>query len=214
MPEVQDFIHLEENRTYFLVKELREWIPGRYYEVFAIAQHYGIPTRLLDWTFDIKIAILFCINGVLRKIDKNKIIPDGKFALWMLNYKIMSMLKSNIDRFLKIIVPKYYWNDNIRMQKGVFTLEKINLSSKDYRDKERVYCLEDKIKSCNITSDLIRNPLLYKFVFDNSCIKKAYRIIKRLGCNFSQILPGTHNIARCIELESKLKEEKEYYYIL
>lgn len=44
------------------------WLPEELYELAALAQHHGVPTRLLDWTQDINVSIYFAVSGVINRL--------------------------------------------------------------------------------------------------------------------------------------------------
>ena len=48
------------------------WLPEDLYDITALAQHYGLPTRLLDWSFEINIAIFFAISELIKEDSYNE----------------------------------------------------------------------------------------------------------------------------------------------
>ncbi len=95
----------------------KKWIPEKLFELFALAQHYGVPTRLIDWTFDIYVALYFAVMKILKKVAKGEQVRSNKkFVLWMLNAKFFSLFQTELIP-LKIIVPPYRNNQNLSAQK-------------------------------------------------------------------------------------------------
>lgn len=46
------------------------WPPEELLSLCGLAQHYGIPTRLLDWTYDPQVAAFFAARGVMTWVQE------------------------------------------------------------------------------------------------------------------------------------------------
>ncbi len=91
-----------------------KWLPDDMLEVAALAQHYGIPTRLLDWTYDPFVAAFFASKPSDRK--------PRDLCIWGLNTANLGTLNSGVPTFpLKLITPHYAGNPNLSAQSGLFT---------------------------------------------------------------------------------------------
>ena len=91
------------------------WMDRRWLEVACLAQHYGVPTRLLDWTTDINAALHFAAISALRHMDED---PDGTFCVWVLDTDAAKTVMGELE----VVRPDYSRNPNMRAQSGVMTL--------------------------------------------------------------------------------------------
>ncbi len=91
------------------------WLNKDSIEIAALAQHYGLPTRLIDWSYNQYIASFFASN-LITKPNKQK-----KISLWMLNYNELNDIFASPLTDVKIFSPHYQWNENARSQRGLFT---------------------------------------------------------------------------------------------
>ena len=107
--------------------DIKNWPPKEFLSLLALAQHYGLPTRLLDWTRNSFIAAYFAAVEAARRQQTGG-SPEGlkELGLWAFN-GILPKLNRWIDDELRrerieLITAPGASNPNLYAQKGVFTL--------------------------------------------------------------------------------------------
>lgn len=85
----------------------------------SLAQHHGVPTRLLDFTYNPLVAAYIAAEDAFkhRSISKNK-----RFAIWAVHVPILK--DSYRDEDIKLFEPKRYENKNLHNQDGVFIYDR------------------------------------------------------------------------------------------
>ena len=235
LPQIPNWLIYNSNCNFFnmhifkekYLSENKNWIDDNLKELFALAQHYGMPTRLLDWTYQFNIALYFATMDSLENTKKD-------FSVWGLNVSLLEDLKifsltSQIEKKsspifpLSFIVPKYHDNGNINAQKGVLSLWEINISEiyeqtlqdnklqkLDISPLEKLlitfikehYDLYDKF--IRKFSFYKKQSILIKFNFKYNDCKNTLISLKNQGIDYSHIYPGHGSVITQIKKEKLL----------
>lgn len=111
---------------------LTEFKPENNWDWLALAQHHGLPTRLLDWSYSALAALWFAVEKVPLKDDKGK-FENG--VVWILsalvedfrtNTESTDPLSNKITKVFRSTVV----SRRISAQAGLFTVHKINADGK------------------------------------------------------------------------------------
>lgn len=175
------------NMLFFKDKEIQE--------LAALAQHYGMKTRLLDWSSNFYIALFFAASGALKELDKDS-SKSGNMVIWILpTIHIGSNVRNAHTPPINLIIPDYSKNQNICAQKGVLTLWTLANNNKD-DFFEPLDIKIQKFNKCEKFSEFDPKFLLYKILIPiNECVK-ILNHLKTIGYSSNTIYPWFDGIAK------------------
>lgn len=169
------------------------WIPNELFDLAALAQHFGLPTRLLDWTSDCLTALYFaCLRSELEQDAENVV-------LWILNPYFIENLKWSENFPLNFIFPTYHINPNLNAQKGILTLWQEPSKDRDDSIDRRPLdvLLSDTLKDSTIPhfSDTL---IMEKLLIPVSEIESIINVLTSLNYIEGKIFPGYHGVSMSI----------------
>lgn len=181
------------------------------WDFFFLMQHFGVPTRLLDWTENPFVALYFALSGASLDAHGNyphdvvvwELVPDSWNTKSLEDISITTVIdpddslmggydnKSNIARIRKQSVAVYGNYNSVRIvaQKGAFVL-----FGKEIIAMEDVYDRDTYPPDC-----------LKKIIIPTTHIGTMMSSLSRIGITDSVIFPDLEGLAKEIKRAFKYK---------
>lgn len=220
-PRLRDSVIKNYDLVSFFGKE--DWLPRDLWEIAALAQHYGIPTRLLDWTANIKTALYFAVVDYIKPLsveeclERNKQyllkqgnVEDENCEIWALDTKVVVAKEGKLP--LQLIRPPYQGNPNLAAQEGIFTLWPISKPRLPMKKNEKL----DTTWLNKTPLDVLfvkkleelkaeERPYLYRIAFPQSAAVELYQYLEREGHTAAKLFPGYGGVAKSIVEADKFR---------
>jgi len=170
------------------------WIPDNLLEITALAQHYGLPTRLLDWSYDKYIALFFALQGIEDS--------EGDACIWALDKEYVSGKRyTDDDTGINFVTPSYFGNPNLNAQKGLFTHIPVELPQLTRTATHGVKIPAAPIERKSV-DEVIRNlqhdrntPILLRLDFPKSERVAGLRLLHEMQYSHARLFPGYQGVA-------------------
>lgn len=205
--DLRSVLETIKSKDFLVEKGYDSWSPTKLaLSLTALAQHYGVPTRLLDWTRQSFIAAFFGAEGAL-KVDK--IDSSSRLVVWAFLFPLFGKhddMSRDTDPVHVVTAPSAT-NPNLKAQQGVFTLLNRFYTKEaegDYPSMDKF--LEDLANKADPEhSDpdkLIIDLKLRKFTLPISEAFKLLYLLAKLDITPSAIYPGYHSIVSDIQMQN------------
>lgn len=160
------------------------------YDILALAQHFGLPTRLLDWSSNPLIALWFAFES-----DKNN--NDDRIVWGLIVEEDLYPIDMENDspfnrRFIKVIEPKPI-DPRIIAQKAWFSIQNVNL----YGDGGNGLPVFNTLESMDELEEF--EYQLAKFIIPNSLRTEILNKLDIKGVNYCSLFPDLEGLCKYIE---------------
>jgi hypothetical protein len=167
-------------------------------EIFAIAQHHGVPTLLLDWSFDPLVAAYFAAEGIVNEAAEND--SENDLSVWALR---RSLFEAKTPWPLAHLTVRGGLTPFVDAQAALFTWS------------PRIYLLElahgklprfDAIvRGLAFNPDFAewQRPFLRKVILPRAEALPLLKLLWRERLTSAHLMPTFDNIARALRLRSR-----------
>ncbi|MCK4244729.1 MAG: FRG domain-containing protein [Candidatus Omnitrophica bacterium] len=156
--------------------------PETVWEWLALAQHYGLPTRLLDWAENPLAALWFCVSGPPGRDNSHGVVWGLYFAKQ--DFVGLDEEKGPFAQTRTRIFQPRCFTDRIIAQKGWFTVHNYSETEKRFVPLEENHEYRERIRKLTIPAEQF---------------SQINDVLANYGVNVFSLFPGLDRLCELIK---------------
>lgn len=179
----------------------------------ALMQHYGVPTRLLDWTYSPYVALFFAFIDNpneqhasvwaidldwLKKVEEKSLNIPFKNDQTRAEYLNKMLISPKTDPVVVKIDP-FRMNDRMVAQQGFFLC---NLFHKKYATYNQIFM-------SMIVSDVPNQPVIRQLKIEKSLRVQFLTHLGKMNVHSASLFPGLDGFGKSLKLDLEMKVANE-----
>lgn len=193
---------LNANETFKNRTVIRDWPVTEIIPIIALAQHYGLPTRLLDWTWSSPVAAYFaassCIKGGRISEDDDHFLSVWATVADQLQIPISdeqghpAYIHQNHEKIFRL-QPPVHSNPNQKLQQGLFTFSLDRVHSGGNPEDEVVTALKAQNELCDQDK-----PQFFQLLLPAHMAPELLKRLHTMGFMKARIIEGFAGVAASV----------------
>jgi hypothetical protein len=181
------------------------WPPLALRPSLALAQHYGVPTRLLDWTRVPLIAAWFAADEAARRVVDGQQAGESRLCVWALRRRVDGHLLLDHHGVRSFSAPRSD-NLNLHLQSGLFTCAPVERPALDRPpDVRPLDAVVEQLAGADRPLAATERPLLRKMTLPAAQAPFLLRLLADHLVFGSSVYGGYEGVSRGV-MESRYRE--------
>jgi hypothetical protein len=179
---------------------MRSWPNPDLTAALALAQHHGVPTRFLDWSYSPFTACFFAAEERLFALKEQTDFDEfarEPIAIWVYhsNYETRQLVTSSSVWLVK---PEYAQNENLRAQSGAMMYADLRLGDDPSSLQPYDALLARWCDRCHVTT----SPIFFKFLLPSGQVLDLLEQLEFMGVSAATLFPGYDGASRSIKVKT------------